>query len=183
MVYPSKRPGILRWQRSVRSKGETVRVVRTSRLTTAAALFAVAVALNACSEAPVEHHTADAVTPCSQRASLVAAQNVDAISARRYALASHVAETSARISLVCATHESPSARFADRWRAANALVVAAELAHQGSQSDRARRLLAEGYHIMNTLRPPAHVSDLTSTLISQTRAGAERDMRGHWLYW
>jgi hypothetical protein len=131
----------------------------------------------------MDRHTAQAQTPCSQQAAQIAARNVDAISAHRYATASRVAEASARVSLVCAEHESPAARFADRWRGANALVVAAELAHQAAQQERARRLLAEGYRIMNSLRPPAHISDLTSTLISQTRAGAERDMRGQWLYW
>lgn len=154
-----------------------------SRLKTAAAFVAIAAALSACRATPVQHRTADGATPCSQRAAVIAAQNVDAISAHRYALASRVAEAAGRISLACATDESPGARFADRWRGANALVVAAELAHQAAEPTRAKRLLAEGYHIMNTIRPPAHVSDLTSTLISQTRAGAERDLRGQWLYW
>jgi hypothetical protein len=155
----------------------------SSRLTTAAALLAIAAAISACSETPAQHRSGDIATLCTQRAAQVAARNVDAISAHQYARASQVAETSARISLACAANESPDARFADRWRGANALVVAAELAHQAAQRDRAKQLLAQGYRIMNTLRPPAHVSDLTSTLISQTRAGAERDMRGQWLYW
>jgi hypothetical protein len=158
--------------------------MRATGLSTAAALLAIAAALAACSKAPpVQHHTVGVGTVCSERAAQIAAQNVDAISSRRYAAASRAAEASARVSLACAAHETPSARFADQWRGANALVVAAELAHQAAQPERARRLLAEGYHIMNALRPPAHISDLTSTLISQTRAGAERDMRGQWLYW
>ena len=113
----------------------------------------------------------------------IVAQNVGAISSRRYAQASLAAEKAARISLTCAATETASAQFNDRWRGANALVVAAELAHQAAQPQRAKRLLAQGYAIMHMLRPPAHVSSLTSTLIAQTRDGAERDLRGEWSYW
>src|SRR6185437_5635752 len=115
--------------------------------------------------------------PCSARAVQIIAQNVGAISSHRYADASRAAEQAGRASLRCAdAASSRTQRFSDRWRGANALVVAAELAHQAAQQKRANRLLAEGYGILHALQPPAHVSALTSTLISQTRDGAERDM-------
>lgn len=154
-----------------------------SRALRFAAAIAAAAALPGCA-APAAQHVATIDTPCSQRAVQIVAHNVNAISSHRYAEASAAAERAARISLDCAAEE-PSAgeRFSDRWRGANALVVAAELAHQASQRRRAERLLAEGYRIMHSLQPPAHVSDLTSTLISQTRDGAERDLRGQWSYW
>lgn len=139
-------------------------------------------ACTACAAQPVHPRTA-INTPCSQRAIQIVARNVDAISSHRYAQASQAAEHAARISLDCAGTESAQAQFSDRWRGANALVVAAELAHQARQTQRAKRLLAEGYAIMHALRPPTHVNDLTSTLISQTRDGAERDLRGQWSYW
>lgn len=140
--------------------------------------------MTACAGAPPRHSTVSLTTPCSERAVQVVAHNVDAISSRRYAEASREAEKAARISLNCArTEPSQNERFSDRWRGANALVVAAELAHQASQQHRANRLLAEGYRIMHALQPPAHVNPLTSTLIAQTRDGAERDLRGQWSYW
>ena len=147
------------------------------------AVVAVAL-LTACAAAPAPKRTANVNTPCGERAVQIIARNVDAISAHRYAAASLSAEKAARISLACAAQEAaPRARFTDRWRGANALVVAAELAHQAAQPARARRLLAQGYRIMHSLQRPAHVSDLTSTLISQTRDGAERDLHGQWSYW
>ncbi len=148
----------------------------------AAALAAAG--LSACAASPARHVTLSVSTPCSARADSLIAQNVDSISSHHYARASRVAEQSARVSLRCSGTESSAAqRFGDRWRGANALVVAAELAHQAAQQQRANRLLAEGYRIMHALQPPAHVSALTSTLISQTRDGAERDLRGQWSYW
>lgn len=147
-----------------------------------AAALAVA-ALTGCAAAATPKHIASIDTPCSMRAVQIVARNVAAITSRRYAQASLAAEQAARISLRCAASEDSSARFSDRWRGANALVVAAELAHQASEPQRARRLLAQGYAIMHMLRPPAHVNALTSTLISQTRDGAERDLRGEWSYW
>lgn len=144
----------------------------------------VVAALAGCSAPAAHRHTATINTPCTNRAVQIIARNVDAISARKYAQASRAAEQAARISLACSSQESAaSARFSDRWRGANALVVAAELAHQASQNARAHRLLAEGYDIMHALQPPAHVSELTTTLISQTRDGAERDLHGQWSYW
>jgi hypothetical protein len=123
-------------------------------------------------------------TACGQRATQLIARNVDAISSHQYDAASRAAEQAARISLRCAVTESTlTQRFTDRWRGANALVVAAELAHQAADQPRAARLLAEGYGIMHALQPPAHVSALTSTLISQTLDGARRDLRGQWAYW
>lgn len=155
-----------------------------SRALRFAAAIAAAAALPGCA-APAAHHRATALnSPCSERAVQIVAQNVGAISSHRYADASRAAERAGRISLQCAASEASDAqRFSDRWRGANALVVAAELAHQAAQQQRADRLLAEGYRIMHALQPPAHVSSLTSTLISQTRDGAERDMRGQWSYW
>lgn len=147
-----------------------------------AAALAIVV-LTGCS-AQAQRHTANINTPCTERAVQIIAHNVDSIAGHRYAAASRAAERAARISLACAAQEPGSQnRFSDRWRGANALVVAAELAHQAAQPQRARRLLAEGYGIMHALQPPAHVSALTSTLISQTRDGAERDLRGQWAYW
>lgn len=146
------------------------------------AAVAATLACTACSAAPSRHRTA-MDTPCSARAVQIIARNVGAISSHQYVQASRAAEHAARISLQCAAGETANAQFSDRWRGANALVVAAELAHQAQQQPRAERLLAEGYAIMNALRPPAHVNDLTSTLISQTRDGAERDLRGQWSYW
>lgn len=143
-----------------------------------------AAALTGCAAPAAHHQTATIDTRCSQRAVQIVAQNVGAISSHHYAEASRAAERAGRISLSCApTETSSTQRFSDRWRGANALVVAAELAHQAAQQQRANSLLTEGYHIMHSLQPPAHVSALTSTLISQTRDGAERDMRGQWSYW
>lgn len=149
-----------------------------------AVLATALLALVACSAVRVQHRTAQIDTACSQRATQLIARNVDSISSRRYDAASRAAEQAARISLRCAATESTGAqRFTDRWRGANALVVAAELAHQAADQPRAHRLLAEGYTIMHTLQPPAHISALTSTLISQTLDGARRDLRGQWSYW
>lgn len=153
-----------------------------SRMLRISAAIAAA-ALTGCAAAATHKHIASIDTPCSTRAVQIVAQNVGAISSRRYALASLAAEKAARISLACAATETSSAQFSDRWRGANALVVAAELAHQAAQPQRAKRLLSQGYGIMHMLRPPAHVSALTSTLIAQTRDGAERDLRGEWSYW
>jgi hypothetical protein len=156
----------------------------TCRALRIAAVIAAAAALPGCAATAAHHRTTAINTPCSERAVQIVAHNVDSISSHHYAAASRAAEQAARISLQCAQTESaPEERFSDRWRGANALVVAAELAHQAAQQDRAGRLLAEGYRIMHALQPPAHVSALTSTLISQTRSGAERDMRGEWSYW
>jgi hypothetical protein len=153
---------------------------RTLRIVAAMVLAA----LPGCAAPQAHRHIAQINTPCSERAVQIIARNVDAISSHRYAEASRTAEKAARLSLSCAaTEPSRADRFSDRWRGANALVVAAELAHQAAQQGRANRLLAEGYGIMHSLQPPAHVSALTSTLISQTRDGAERDMRGQWSYW
>ncbi len=155
-----------------------------SRALRFAAAIAVAAALPGCAAPAAHHRTASINTPCNERAVQIIAQNVNAISSHRYADASRAAEQAARISLACSASEPSTAqRFSDRWRGANGLVVAAELAHQAAQQQRADRLLAEGYGIMHALQPPAHVSALTSMLISQTRDGAERDMRGEWSYW
>lgn len=156
--------------------------MRTSRSLRIAAALAAA-ALTGCAAAATHQHVAATQTPCSERAVQIIAQNVGAISSHQYAEASLTAERAGRMSLRCAASEESAAQFSDRWRGANALVVAAELAHQASQPQRAKQLLAEGYGIMHALRAPAHVSALTSTLISQTRDGAERDLHGQWSYW
>lgn len=154
----------------------------TSRALRIGAVLAVA-ALTGCAAAAAQKHIGALDTPCSQRAVQIIAQNVEAISSHHYSQASMAAERAARISLWCAATEAPAAQFSDRWRGANALVVAAELAHQAAQPGRAHRLLGEGYGIMHALRPPAHMNSLTSTLVAQTRDGAERDLRGEWSYW
>lgn len=149
-----------------------------------AVLATALLTLVACAAERPIHRTAQIDTACSQRATQLIARNVDTISTHRYDAASRAAEEAARISLRCAATESAGTeRFADRWRGANALVVAAELAHQAAEHARAQHLLAEGYGIMHGLQPPAHVSALTSTLISQTLDGARRDLRGQWSYW
>lgn len=153
-----------------------------SRRTACLAVLAAA-AIAGCSGGTPHQYAVTVDTPCSSRAVQIIAHNVDSIAAHRYAQASRAAERAARVSLTCAGSETPSAQFNDRWRGANALVVAAELAHQAKDDARAKQLLREGYGIMHALRPPAHVSALTSTLISQTRSGAERDLRGQWSYW
>lgn len=101
------------------------------------------------------------------------AANDSAIARHHYRSASHVAERAARISLGCG----------DRWRAANALVVAAELAHQAKDQRRAQNLLARGYALMQALHPPRHATALTSTLMAQRLDTARRDMQGQWAYW
>src|SRR5579884_1089110 len=126
-----------------------------SRMPRICAAVALA-ALTGCAAPRADHQTARMNTPCSERAVQIIARNVDAISSHRYGDASNAAEKAARISLSCAETESSTAdRFSDRWRGANALVVAAELAHQAAQQRRANRLLAEGYGIMHALQPPA----------------------------
>ncbi len=120
---------------------------------------------------------------CADRATSTIAANVWTIAKHRYGEASRAAEQAARISLACADDGSAATQFADRWRAANALVVAAELAHQANDPARAHRLLHEGYAIMHSLRPPEHVSALTSTLIAQKLDTARRDLHGQWAYW
>jgi len=155
-----------------------------SRALRIAAVITAAALLPGCAASTVHHRTVAVNTPCGDRAVRIISQNVGAISSHQYAAASLAAERAARMSLACASRERSRAKgFSDRWRGANALVVAAELAHQASQQHRANQLLAEGYRIMRSLQPPAHVSALTSTLISQTRDGAERDLRGQWSYW
>lgn len=150
----------------------------------AVCIAALAAGLTACASTAPQRHIFVMNTPCSDRAMQLIAHNVDTISSHHYAAASLAAEQAARTSLACAAQESSTfARFNDRWRGANALVVAAELAHQAAQQQRAHRLLAEGYAIMHALQPPSHVSALTSTLIAQTRDGAERDRRGQWAAW
>jgi hypothetical protein len=141
-------------------------------------------ALCACAQRPAVHITYKHDSDCATRATSLIAANVATIGAHRYAQASQAAESAARIALGCAAaEESAAAQFGDRWRAANALVVAAELAHQANDVQRAHRLLHEGYAVMHALRPPDHLSPLTSTLIAQKLDTARRDMNGEWAAW
>ena len=139
----------------------------------------------ACSQTPV-HRLSSAKTdmPCEQRATQIIAANVTAIESHRYRDASLAAEQAARASLKCASSDTAASdRFSDDWRGTNALVVSAELAHQASDNARARRLLHEGFAIMHELRPPHHVSELTSALIAEKLDTARRDLQGEWAYW
>lgn len=131
------------------------------------------------------HRSPDALATlsCSDRARQIVAENVLTITTHQYTRASLAAEKAARTSLTCANKESAAEAFDDRWRGANALVVAAELAHEANDPNRARRLLNEGYAIMHNLRPPTHVSDVTSSLIAQKLGTAREDLAGKWAYW
>lgn len=142
-----------------------------------ALLIAVALLCAACS-APVQYRAPKerVVLTCDDRATRIISWNAGLITAHRYAAASAAAERAARASLGCPD-------FADRWRGANALIVAAELAHQAKQPARAAQLLGEGYAIMNALHLPKHSSELTSTLIAQKLDTARQDMAGRWAYW
>ncbi len=152
------------------------------QFTKIATVFFVAVP-SACAQHPQTRIVYRHAPACTDRATRTIAENVSAIAARRYALASSAAERAARISLACAATDDTAVQFDDRWRAANALVVAAELAHQANNVPRAHKLLHEGYAIMHTLRPPDHTSALTSTLIAQKLDTVRRDMQGQWAYW
>lgn len=147
-----------------------------------AVLFAGALSIVGCSQAPVQHLSAARV-PCSEQATQIIAHNVTAITGHRYRDASNAAERAARASLACAAGDPPVDAFNDKWRGANELVVSAELAHQGADEARAHRLLHEGYAIMHSLRPPRSTSAMTSSLIADKLDGARRDLSGHWAYW
>lgn len=132
---------------------------------------------------PTVRHLSDAGAPCGERATQIIAQNVNTIAHHRYAQASAAAERAARASLSCGSGAPRADAFADKWRGANELVVAAELAHQASDDARAHRLLHEGYAIMHGLRPPRDASAMTSSLIADKLDGARRDLAGQWAYW
>ena len=125
---------------------------------------------------------ADAVS-CDDRATQIISANVTSITTHHYDQASRMTERAGRLSLACAAAGSQADRFGARWRASNALVVAAELAHEAHDYKRAHSLLHEGYAIMHALHPPRHVSELTSTLIAQKLDSARHDMAGQWAYW
>lgn len=135
-------------------------------------LLSAAAALTAC--AHISHTGAVAQTrgACADKASQIIAGNEAAIAEHHYGRASRAAESAAGVSLSCG----------DRWRAANALVVAAELAHQANELARAHRLLAQGYALMHTVHL-RHATALTAALLSQRLDTARRDMRGQWAYW
>jgi hypothetical protein len=152
-------------------------------LTKMVAAFGI-VALFACARHPAANVATNGASSCADRGTQLIAANVSAIAVHRYADASQAAERAARIALTCASREGSAAvQFGDRWRAANALVVAAELAHQANDLPRAHHLLHEGYAVMHTLRPPDHLSPLTSTLIAQQLDTARRDLHGEWAAW
>lgn len=142
-------------------------------LSVRAAFIAAALLLTACSSHSAVQIAQHGHGACTDRATNMIAANGAAISEHRYRVASHVAERAARISLGCG----------DRWRAANALVVAAELAHQAKDQQRAHDLLARGYALMQALHPPRHATALTSTLMAQRLDTMRRDMQGQWAYW
>lgn len=142
-------------------------------LSVRAAFIAAALLLTACSSHPAAQIAQHGHGVCTARATDMIAANGTAIAEHRYRAASHVAERAARISLGCG----------DRWRAANALVVAAELAHQAKDQQRAQDLLARGYALMQALHPPRHATALTSTLMAQRLDTMRRDMQGQWAYW
>ena len=120
---------------------------------------------------------------CDDRATQIVSANVTSITTHHYDQASRMTERAGRLSLACAETGSLADRFDARWRAANALVVSAELAHEAHDYKRAHSLLHEGYAIMHSLHPPRHVSELTSTLIAQKLDSARHDMAGQWAYW
>ena len=146
-------------------------------------IVACAFSMAGCSHAPVQNLSAAGI-PCGERATQIIAKNVTSILQHRYSDASAVAERAARASLACASMESsPVQSFSDKWRGANELVVAAELAHQAADEKRAQNLLHEGYGIMHTLRPPRETNAMTSSLIADKLDAARRDMNGQWAYW
>jgi hypothetical protein len=147
------------------------------------ALIAGAISMAGCSHATSQHLSAVGL-PCGERATQIIAQNVTSITQHRYRDASSAAERAARASFSCAASEKSTPQaFNDKWRGANELVVAAELAHQASDETRAHRLLHEGYAVMHNLRPPRNASALTSSLIADKLDAARRDMQGQWAYW
>lgn len=142
------------------------------------ALLIVGALLCASCSAPVQNQAPKerVVLSCDDRAMRIISWNAGLITAHRYAAASAAAEHAARASLACPD-------FADRWRGANALIVAAELAHQATQPARAANLLGEGYAIMHALHVPKHTSELTSMLIAEKLDTARQDLAGRWAYW
>ncbi len=149
---------------------------------TAGIMLCAVLALAACAHAQRSVVT-PAMVSCDERATQIVAANVNSITSHRYAQASRAAEAAARVSLECAGASGAAQKFEHRWRGANALVVAAELAHEAGDIPRAHRLLHEGLLIMHGLRSPRHVSEVTSTLIAQRLAGAQSDLAGQWAYW
>jgi hypothetical protein len=99
--------------------------------------------------------------------------NVAAIHAHRYRQASAGAENAARASLRCG----------DRWRAANELLFAAELAHQSADTLRAQRLVHEGFALMRALHPAAAHSVIPAGLLAEKLDSARREIHGEWAYW
>lgn len=147
------------------------------------ALLATTALLASCGAA---HHrsVANRGPSCIQRAAAAVAAQTPAIAARHFAAASRAIERAARGELACAAGaERPAERFAARWRAANAFILSAELAHGTGDDTRAIALLRRGYALMHRLRPPRRTADLTRSLIAQRLDGARRDMDGQWVLW
>ncbi|MFN2448534.1 MAG: hypothetical protein ABR508_01900 [Candidatus Baltobacteraceae bacterium] len=137
-----------------------------------AAAFAVA-ALASCTT-PAHHAAAQAADArCGARAAQLMNSSTGSVSARRYEAASRKAEGAARIWLGCG----------DRWRGANAMIVAAELAHQHGDAAHARSLVHQGFAIMHGLRKTVSVNAMQSSLLADKLHSAARDMRGEWSYW
>lgn len=127
-------------------------------------------AIAACSATPGKPAQRVSVhVSCEDRAASLINANERAVANRNYALASGNAERAARISLSCG----------DRWRAANELIVAAELAHQQGDVARARGLVREGFGIMKRVRS----KEVTSSLLAQQMNSAQRDLSGSWTLW
>jgi len=127
-------------------------------------------AIAACSAAPGKPaRTVSVRAACEDRAASLITANAGAVAAHEYALASGNAERAARISLSCG----------DRWRAANELIVAAELAHQQGNAARARALVHEGFGIMKRVGS----REVTSSLLAQQMNSAQRDLSGTWTLW
>ena len=110
---------------------------------------------------------------CNDRVAAMMASNDAAIRAHKYTQASRTAETAARLSMHCD----------DRWRAANAFKVAAELAHQNGDTVRAQVLLHQSFSLMRGLRKTVKWNDITATLLAQRLDSARKEMNGQWAYW
>lgn len=133
------------------------------------------VLFSACSAPPAPRPVTVAVQmhhSCASATSLIAS-NESLIAAHRYAQASRNAESAARSELACR----------DRWRAANELIVAAELAHQQGDLPRARSLVHEGFALMRAMRPDKDANPVSSALLAQQLSSAQRDLRGEWTFW
>ena len=137
-----------------------------------AAVLGVA-ALTACG-APSNPSSARAAgVTCGMRAAQTMSAGTADVKARRYGAAARSAENAAHMWLACG----------DRWRGANALIAAGELAHQSGHSAHGRALVHEGLGIMHGLRQTISINEVQSSLLAQKLNSASHDMQGHWSYW